>query len=223
MSRRPQDRSLGERDYPSLPPVDPNTETTRRAPRPRDEEGLPFLTSGDVARDLGITHPENYKHAAYGEVPHYVDTKSGNLTSTSNNRVWFSLKDIVNHFAIKSGAGKAPETKSANELAHASRYAHWDNIRQQALKTEAVNKANGINNGNLWNQPDLANKDIHHRLVYGVRQQTEDDPAMGDLVGRPIGTGSNLANPIRSGSMKPIGGSSDEVVDFSNPNRPRVR
>jgi len=223
MTLGPQDPRPGERGYPPVTPVEPNTETTRRAPRPRDEEGLPFLTSGDVARDLGITHPENYKHAAYGEVPHYVDTKSGNLTSTSNNRVWFSLKDIVNHFAIKSGAGKAPETKSANELAHASRYAHWDNIRQQALRTEEVNKANGINNGNLWNQPDLANKDIHRRLLYGVRRQTEDNPATGDLQGRVIGTGPNLANPVKAGNMKPVEGNSEEVVDFSNPNRPRVR
>jgi hypothetical protein len=196
---------------------------SRRASRPRDEEGLPFLTSGDVARDLGITNPGNYKHAAYGEVPHYVDTKSGNLDSTSNNRVWFSLKDIVDHFAIKSGAGKAPEKKSASELAHVPRYEYWHNARQQALKTEEVNRQSGINNGNLWNQPDIANKDIHRRLKRGVRRQTEDDPATGDLQGRVIGLGSNLANPIKNGSMKPVGGSSDEVIDFSNPNRPRIR
>jgi hypothetical protein len=196
---------------------------SRRASRPRDEEGLPFLTSGDVARDLGITHPENYKHAAYGEVPHYVDTKSGNLTSDSNTRVWFSMKDIVNHFAILSGAGKPPEKKSTSELAHAEKHKYWHNARQQALKTEQVNRENGINNGNLWNQPDIANKDIHRRLKYGVRRQTEDDPAMGDLYGDYIGPGSNLANPVRNGSMRDVGGSSDEVIDFSNPNRPRVR
>ena len=199
------------------------TPAPRRAERPRDPEGLPMLTSGDVARDLGITNPGNYKHAAYGEVPHYVDTKSGNLTETSNNRVWFSLKDIVDHFAIKAGAHKPVEQRSNNELAFGSRHLHWHNARQQALKTEEVNRDSGINNGNLWNQPDIANKDIHRRLIYGVRQQVEDDPATGDLQGRVIGLGSNLANPVKSGSMKPIAGTSDEVVDFSNPNRPRVR
>jgi len=223
MTYRPQDPRPGERGYGPVTPVGPNTETTRRASRPRDEEGLPFLTSGDVARDLGITNPENYKHAAYREVPHYVDTKSGNLDSTSNNRVWFSLKDIVDHFAIKSGAHLPPEKRSASQLAHGDRYLYWHNARQQALKTEQVNKEYGINNGNLWNQPDIANKDIHRRLRHGVRTQTEDDPATGDLQGRVIGLGSNLANPIKNGSMKPIAGTSDEVVDFSNPNRPRVR
>jgi hypothetical protein len=196
---------------------------SRATSRPRDPQGLPFLTAGDVAGDLGIANPGNYKHAAYGEVPHYVDTKSGNLTSTSNNRVWFSLKDIVNHFAIKSGAGKAPEAKSASELAHTARHSYWNNVHQQALKTEEVNKQNGINNGDLYNQPDPGNKDIHRRLVYGVRRQTEDDPATGDLVGRVIGLGSNLANPVKNGSMKPVEGESNEVVDFSNPNRPRRR
>lgn len=199
------------------------TPASRATPRPRDPQGLPFLTSGDVAGDLGIANPGNYKHAAYGEVPHYVDTKSGNLDSTSNNRVWFSLKDIVDHFAIKSGAGKAPEAKSASELAHTSRHAYWSNVHQQALKTEEVNKQNGINNGDLWNQPDIGNKDIHRRLVYGVRRQTEDDPATGDLQGRIVGLGSNLANPVKHGNMKPVEGTSEEVIDFSNPNRPRRR
>jgi len=199
------------------------TPAPRRAERPRDPQGLPMLTSGDVAGDLGITDPNNYKHAAYGEVPHYVDTKSGNLTSTSNNRVWFSLKDVVNHFAIKSGAHLPPEKRSASQLAHGDRYQHWHSEHQKALKTEEVNKENGINNGNLWNQPDVANKDIHRRLIYGVRRQTEDDPATGDLQGRVIGLGSNLANPVKYGNMKPVGGSSDEVTDFSNPNRPRRR
>lgn len=199
------------------------TPASRRAERPRDTEGLNMLTSGDVAGDLGISDPSNYKHAAYGEVPHYVDTKSGNLNSTSNNRVWFSMKDIVNHFAIKSGAGKAPETKSASELAHASRHIYWSGEHKKALKTEEINKENGIDNGDLYNQPDPANKDIHRRLIYGVRRQVEDDPATGNLQGRVIGLGSNLANPVKSGNMKPVEGTSDEVVDFSNPNRPRRR
>jgi len=196
---------------------------SRATSRPRDLQGLPMLTVGDVAGDLGITNPGNYKHAAYGEVPHYVDTKSGNLTSTSNNRVWFSLKDVVNHFAIKSGAHLPPEKRNASQLAHGERYKHWHNAHQQALKTEEVNKENGINNGNLYNQPDPGNKDIHRRLIYGVRRQTEDDPATGDLQGRIVGLGSNLANPVKHGNMKPVEGDSNEVVDFSNPNRPRRR
>ena len=196
---------------------------SRATSRPRDPEGLPMLTVGDVAGDLGISNPGNYKHAAYGEVPHYVDTKSGNLTSTSNNRVWFSMKDIVNHFAIKSGAGKPPEAKSASELAHTPRHNYWHGVHQQALKTEEVNREAGIHNGNLWNQPDVGNKDIHRRLVYGVRRQAEDDPATGDLQGRFVGLGSNLANPIKNGSMKPVEGTSEQVTDFSNPNRPRRR
>lgn len=196
---------------------------SRATSRPRDPQGLLMLTSGDVAGDLGIANPSNYKHAAYGEVPHYVDTKSGNLESTSNNRVWFALQDVVNHFAIKSGAGKPPEAKSASELAHTSRHAYWHNVHQQALKTEQVNKEAGINNGDLWNQPDPGNKDIHRRLIYGVRRQTEDDPATGDLVGRTIGLGSNLANPVKYGNMKPIEGASDDTPNFSDPRRPRRR
>lgn len=199
------------------------TPASRATSRPRDPQGLPLLTAGDVAGDLGITNPANYKHAAYGEVPHYVDTKSGNLESTSNNRVWFALQDVVNHFAIKSGAGKPPEAKSASELAHTPRHTYWSNAHQQALKTEQVNKESGINNGDLWNQPDIGNKDIHRRLVYGVRRQTEDDPATGDLVGRTVGLGSNLANPIKHGNMKPVEGASDDIPDFSDPRRPRRR
>jgi hypothetical protein len=195
----------------------------RRAERPRDPQGLPMLTVGDVAPDLGITDPNNYRHAAYTGVPHYVDTKSGNLEPTNNTRVWFALQDVVDHFAIKSGAHLPLEKRSTSQLAHGARHQFWHNAHQQALRTEEVNKENGINNGDLWNQPDPRNKDIHRRTYYGVREQTEDDPATGDLVGRPIGLGSNLANPIKHGYMKPVGGSSDEVTDFSNPNRPRRR
>lgn len=196
---------------------------SRATSRPRDPQGLPMLTTGDVAGDLGITNPSNYKHAAYAEVPHYVDTKSGNLSSTSNNRVWFSLKDVAEHFAIKSGAHLPPEKRSADQLAHGPRHQYWHNAHQQALKTEQVNKEAGINNGDLWNQPDPGNRDIHRRLVYGVRRQTEDDPATGDLVGRVVGLGSNLANPVKHGNMKPVEGSSDNIPDFSDPRRPRRR
>jgi hypothetical protein len=196
---------------------------SRAASRPRDPQGLPMLTSGDVAPSLGITDPNNYKHAAYGEVPHYVDTKSGSLTPTSNNRVWFSLKDIAEHFAIKSGAHLPPEKRSAEQLAHGPRHQYWHNEHQKALKTEQMNREAGINNGDLHNQPDPKNRDIHLRLVYGVRRYTETNPATGDLVGRIRGTDSDLANPVKHGHMKPVGGDSAEVTDFSNPNRPRRR
>lgn len=199
------------------------TPASRATPRPRDPQGLPFLTAGDVAADLGITNPANYKHAAYGEVPHYVDTKSGNLDSTSNNRVWFALQDIVNHFAVKSGAGKPAEAKSASELAHTPRHAYWSNAHQQALKTEQVNKESGINNGDLWNQPDIGNKDIHRRLVYGVRRKTIEGAEFGDRVGTTNSTGSNLENPVKYGHMVPVEGDSSDVVDFSDPRRPRRR
>jgi hypothetical protein len=196
---------------------------SRAASRPRDPQGLPFLTSGDVARDLGITNPLNYKHAAYGVVPHYVDTKSGELKETSNNRVWFAMQDIVNHFAIKSGAGKAPESKSASELAHTPKYNHWKSVHENALKVEQENKKSGINNGHLWDQPDINNRDIHRRMLYGTRTQHEDDPATGDLVGRVIGTGSNLANPTKFGNMRPVGEGPGRTVDYSDPRRPRER
>lgn len=223
MSRRPQDPRPGERGYPPVTPVEPNTETTRSASRPRDRQGLLFLTSGDVAPSLGISHPGNYKHAAYGEVPHYVDTKSGNLSSTGNNRVWFALQDIVNHFAIKSGAHLPPEKRSSDQLAHGQRYAHWKNIHEQALKTEEVNRENGINNGDLFNQPDPSNRDIHLRLRYGVRTKTIEGAEFGDRQGTTNSTGSNLDNPIRYGHMAPVEGESNEVVDFSDPRRPRRR
>jgi hypothetical protein len=199
------------------------TPASRATSRPRDPQGLPFLTAGDVAGDLGITNPANYKHAAYGEVPHYVDTKSGNLDSTSNNRVWFAMQDIVNHFAVKSGAGKPVELKSASEIAHTARHTHWNNVHQQALKTEQVNKESGINNGDLWNQPDVGNKDIHRRLVYGVRRKTIEGPEFGDRVGTTNSTGSNLENPVKYGHMVPVEGESSDVVDFSDPRRPRRR
>ena len=206
-----------------LVPESIETPASRAASRPRDEEGLLFLTAGDVARDLGITNPANYKHAAYGEVPHYVDTKSGNLDSTSNNRVWFSLKDITEHFSIKSGAHLPVEKRSADQIAHGPKYQYWHNVRQQALKTEEVNRESGINNGNLWNQPDIANKDIHRRLVWGVRRKTIEGAEFGDRVGTTNSTGSNLENPVKYGHMAPVEGESSDVVDFSNPNRPRVR
>jgi hypothetical protein len=199
------------------------TPASRATSRPRDPQGLLFLTAGDVAGDLGITNPANYKHAAYGEVPHYVDTKSGNLDSTSNNRVWFAMQDIVNHFAVKSGAGKPAEAKSASELAHTSRHTYWSNAHQQALKTEEVNKESGINNGDLFNQPDVGNRDIHRRLVYGVRRKTIEGAEFGDRVGTTNSTGSNLENPVKYGHMAPVEGESNDVVDFSNPNRPRRR
>jgi len=195
----------------------------RRAERPRDPQGLPMLTSGDVAPSLGITDPNNYKHAAYGEVPHYVDTKSGSLTPTSNNRVWFSLKDIVEHFAIKSGAHLPPEKRSAEQLAHGPRHQYWYNEHQKALKTEQMNREAGINNGDLYNQPDPKNKDIHLRLVYGVRRQVKEGGQYGDLEGAVKEPSSNIANPVKHGFMKPVGGESAEVTDFSNPNRPRRR
>jgi len=223
MTYRPQDPRPGERGYGPVTPVEPNTETTRRAERPRDEQGLPMLTSGDVARDLGITDPNNYKHAAYKDVPHYIDTKSGDLNPTNNIRVWFALQHIVDHFAKKSGAGKPPEKKTPSEIAHTARYLKWHNAHQQALKTEEINKENGIDNGNLRNQPDPRNKDIHLRMVEGIRLKTEDDPSTGDLVGRTLKPGSNITNPIKNGSLKPVEGTSDEVIDFSNPNRPRRR
>jgi hypothetical protein len=223
MTLRPQDPRPGERGYPPVTPVEPNTEINRKTSRPRDPQGLLFLTAGDVAADLGITNPANYKHAAYGEVPHYVDTKSGNLDSTSNNRVWFALQDIVNHFAVKSGAGKPVESKSASELAHASRHAYWSGVHQQALKTEEVNKENGINNGDLHNQPDIGNKDIHRRLIYGVRRKTIEGPEFGDRQGTTNSTGSNLDNPVRYGHMVPVAGESSDVIDFSDPRRPRRR
>jgi hypothetical protein len=195
----------------------------RRAERPRDPQGLLMLTSGDVARDLGITNPDNYKHAAYGEVPHYVDTKSGTLTPNSNNRVWFALKDVVDHFAIKSGAHLPVEKRSADQIANGSKYQYWHNAHQTALKTEEVNRENGINNGDLHNQPDIRNKDIHRRLVYGVRRKTVEGPEFGGKQGIVNGTGSNLENPVKYGYMKPVEGESNDIVDFSNPNRPRVR
>ena len=199
------------------------TPASRATSRPRDPQGLLMLTVGDVASDLGITSPGNYKHAAYGEVPHYVDTKSGNLDSTSNNRVWFAMQDIVNHFAVKSGAGKPAEAKTPSELVHTAKHSYWHNAHQQALKTEAVNKENGINNGDLWSQPDIGNKDIHRRLVYGVRRKTVEGEEFGNKVGTLNGTGSNLANPVKYGHMVPVEGESSDVVDFSDPRRPRRR
>lgn len=196
---------------------------SRKTSRPRDPQGLPFLTAGDVAVDLGITNPANYKHAAYGEVPHYVDTKSGNLDSTSNNRVWFAMQDIVNHFAIKSGAGKPVEAKTPSEIVHTAKHMYWHNAHQQALKTEQVNRENGINNGDLFNQPDIGNRDIHRRLVYGVRRKTIEGPEFGERQGTTNDTGSNLENPVKYGHMAPVEGESSGVVDFSNPNRPRIR
>ena len=199
------------------------TPASRATPRPLDKEGIPFLTTGDVASDLGITHGANAKHAAYGEVPHYVDTKSGDLKETSNNRVWFSMKDIVNHFAVKSGAHLSPEQKSPSQLAHTSRYNHWKTQYEGALSHVSEQKKSGINPGDLFNQPHPNNKDIHRRLVYGTRTQSEDDPGMGDLYGRVTGLGSKISNPVQFGHMKPVSGDSSEKIDYSDPNRPRRR
>ena len=191
-----------------------------KAQRPLDPEGIPFLTVHDVARDLGITDPRNAKHAAYGEVPHYVDTKSGNLTPTSNNRVWFSMKDIADHFAVKSGAHLPPEKRSASQLAHGPRHEYWQNEHKKALNTVAMDREAGINTGTFENQPDPANKDIHRRLVRGVRMQFEHRQDTGNLYGSPTGLGSNLEIPVKFGSMKPVDAEST-IIDFNDPTRPR--
>ena len=192
---------------------------SRATPRPLDKEGIPFLTTHDVAPHLGISHVPNFKEAAYREVPHYVDTKSG--SAPQSVRVYFSMKDIADHFAIKSGSHLPPEKKTAEQLAFAGRHKLWSERHQSALRGLDEQRKQGINPGNLENQPHPGNRDIHTRLVYGVRYQSEDDPATGDLQGRITGLGSNVANPIKHGMMKPVESTSADTTDFLDPNRPR--
>jgi hypothetical protein len=192
---------------------------SRATPRPLDPQGIPFLTTHDVAPHLGISHVPNFKEAAYREVPHYVDTKSG--SAPQSVRVYFSMKDIADHFAIKSGAHLPPEKKNAEQLAFAGRHKLWSERHQNALRGLDEQRKQGINPGNLENQPHPGNRDIHTRLVYGTRYQSEDDPATGDLQGRITGLGSNLANPIRYGQMKPVESTAPDTTDFLDPNRPR--
>lgn len=192
---------------------------SRATPRPLDPQGIPFLTTHDVAPHLGISHVPNFKEAAYREVPHYVDTKGG--SAPQSVRVYFSMKDISDHFAIKSGAHLPPEKKNAEQLAFAGRHKLWSERHQNALRGLDEQRKQGINPGNLENQPHPGNRDIHTRLVYGTRYQSEDDPATGDLQGRITGLGSNLANPIRYGQMKPVESTTPDTTDFLDPNRPR--
>jgi hypothetical protein len=192
---------------------------SRATPRPLDPEGIPFLTTHDVAPHLGISHVPNFKEAAYREVPHYVDTKSG--SAPQSVRVYFSMKDIAEHFAIKSGAHLPPEKKNAEQLSFAGRHKLWSERHQNALRGLEEQRKQGINPGNLENQPHPGNRDIHTRLVRGVRYQSEDDPATGDLQGRITGLGSNLANPIKYGQMKPVESTAPDTTDFLDPNRPR--
>jgi hypothetical protein len=192
---------------------------SRATPRPLDREGIPFLTTHDVAPHLGISHEPNFKEAAYREVPHYVETKSG--SAPQSVRVYFSMKDIAEHFAIKSGAHLPPEKKNAEQLAFAGRHKLWSERYQNALRSLDEQRKQGLNPGNLENQPHPGNKDIHTRLVYGTRYQSEDDPATGDLQGRITGLGSNVANPIKFGQMKPVESTSADTTDFLDPNRPR--
>jgi hypothetical protein len=192
---------------------------SRATPRPLDPEGIPFLTTHDVAPHLGISHVPNFKEAAYREVPHYVDTKSG--SAPQSVRVYFSMKDIAEHFAIKSGAHLPPEKKNAEQLSFAGRHKLWSERHQNALRGLEEQRKQGINPGNLENQPHPGNRDIHTRLVRGVRYQSEDDPATGDLQGRITGLGSNLANPIKYGQMKPVESTAPDTTDFLDPTRPR--
>jgi hypothetical protein len=192
---------------------------SRATPRPLDPQGIPFLTTHDVAPHLGISHVPNFKEAAYREVPHYVDTKGG--SAPQSVRVYFSMKDIADHFAIKSGAHLPPEKKNAEQLSFAGRHKLWSERHQNALRGLDEQRKQGINPGNLENQPHPGNRDIHTRLVYGTRYQSEDDPATGDLQGRITGLGSNLANPIRYGQMKPVESTAPDTTDFLDPNRPR--
>ena len=192
---------------------------SRATPRPLDKEGIPFLTTHDVAPHLGISHVPNFKEAAYREVPHYVDTKSG--SAPQSVRVYFSMKDIADHFAIKSGAHLPPEKKTTDQLSFGARHKLWSERHQSALRGLEEQRKQGINPGNLENQPHPGNRDIHTRLVYGVRYQSEDDPATGDLQGRITGLGSNLSNPIKFGQMKPVESTSADTTDFLDPNRPR--
>jgi hypothetical protein len=191
---------------------------SRATPRPLDPEGIPFLTTADVAPHLGISHAPNFKEAAYGEVPHYVDTKNG---SPQNTRVWFAMKDIVNHFAIKSGSHLPPEKKSSEQLAFAGRHKLWSERHQNALRGLESQRAEGLNPGNLTNQPHPGNKDIHTRLVYGVRRQSREGGEYGDMQGYIEGTGSNVSNPLRHGHMKPVEATSEDTTDFLDPRRPR--
>jgi len=198
------------------------TPASTRAPRPIDREGLPFLYNDEVAPSLGITSPWNFNHAAYREVPHYTDVKS--TTNPQSNRVYFALKDIVNHFEIK--AGEVPgqevpvEKKNADQLAHGSRYRTWKLRHEQALTALKVQKEAGINTGSYTNQPWPGHKDIHTRLHYGVRRKTVEGAEFGNKVGTTNATGSGIDNPIRHGHMAPIEGESDSV-DYFDPRRPR--
>ena len=191
---------------------------SRATPRPLDAEGIPFLTTHDVAPHLGISHEPNFKQAAYGEVPHYVDKKYG--SSPQSIRVYFSMKDIAEHFAIKSGAHLPPEQKTSEQLAFGGRHKLWSERHKTALAELDAQRQQGLNPGNLFNQPHPGNRDIHSRLVYGVRTQTREGGQYGDLEGHIEGVGSNLDNPIRHGHMQPVEGTPD-TTNFLNANRPR--
>jgi hypothetical protein len=193
------------------------TRPSEATDRPLDAQGIPFLTNADVAPTFGISHVPNSKHAAYKDVPHYVEKKGDR---DQNGRTWYSMGEIVSHLATKSGHGKPEEQKSAEELSYGPRHKLWNDRHQSALAELDRRRKSGEKIGNLHDQPHPGNKDIHTRLFRGVRTLTLDDPEFGNRQGRTLGTGSNVENPIRHGHLKPVGGDSTDTTDFLNASRP---
>jgi len=89
----PQDPRPGRRGYPSLPPVEPNTETTRRAKKPVDEKGYPFVSQADAARILEIDRKAEI-FSGSGTIRIEREKIPG---STKSPRVWIRLIDLKSH------------------------------------------------------------------------------------------------------------------------------
>jgi hypothetical protein len=90
---RPQDPRPGERGYGPVTPVEPNTETHRRAKKPVDEKGYPFVSQSDAARILEIDRKAEI-FSGSGTIRIEREKIPG---STKSPRVWIRLIDLKSH------------------------------------------------------------------------------------------------------------------------------
>jgi len=190
--------------------------------RPLDEEGIPLLTSHEVAPLFGISHQPNSRRVAYTDIPHYVEHKGDKST-----RSWFSLSHIVKHLENKAAFNKPVEQRTGAEISYGNQHGHYSRLLEAAKNQLAINSQKGIRVGSLRNQPDPGNKDIHARMHFfpNGREFTLDDPEFGSRQGRIVGTSSNIENPIRHGKGIPLVDPNEtpDVSGILNASRPSRR
>ena len=190
-------------DTPQVGPDYYDPRPSEATPSPLDHEGIPFLTNHEVGSIFGV-NPHNSKRVSYREaIPQYKELKG---KENKDQRTWFRLSDVVDHLAYRSGHGKDNSQRSQEEINLSGMHALYSKRLQDARLAIAHQKKNGINPGDLWNQPHIGNKDIHARLEYFPygRPFTVDAPDVPNPQDAPTGTSSDLDNPRRHGFSRMV-------------------